>query len=125
MPKFRIHVKDSHSDWWEDYNKNDVTNQTQAHQWGLDILVSFNEEEVQRYGAKARTRKLLAAEFIGDGPLHHDYHKVNTVTINDQHGMRDVWQCSKCGCKGFRYGLSAVIRRTGKWRAKKYDNCQK
>lgn len=126
MPKFKFKFTDRKTPegFWETANENRVTNQSQAEQCVAQWIESFNRTEQIRYGEKGCPRTVVEVVFIGDGPTSHEYEKKNAFSMGgDGHGTRDKWVCKNCGCTGLRYGLSAVIKRTGKWRAKKYEFC--
>ena len=126
MPKFRFQWTDRRTPEgvWEEHNENEVVCQDSAASLASCWIESFNETEWIRYGASGAPRTITAVEFIGDGPPQHEWEKANSMTLgNDGHGHRDKWVCKVCGCVGLRYGLSQVIKRTGKWRAKKYEFC--
>jgi hypothetical protein len=124
MPRFRIKVKNSHSEWWEEYCKNEVTDAASAKTWADKTLRAFNDGEQRIYGDKGKPRTLIAVDFLGDGPLDHEWEKQNSFTLGgDGHRYRDQYRCKRCGCQALRYGISEAIIRTGKWRAKKYEHC--
>lgn len=123
MPKFKMKVRGRNDEWWEDYNLNEVADQAGAEAWANETIRRFNETEHVRYGDKAVDRLLLEVVFLGAGPAQHEWQKINSFTIVDQHGARDKWRCKNCGCEAFRYGISDTLKRTGKWRAKKHEVC--
>lgn len=124
MPRFRIKVKNSHSEWWEEYYKNEVIDFSTAKTWADKTLQAFNDSEQIIYGEKGRPRSLIEVDFIGDGPLDHEWEKQNLFTRGrDGHQYRDQYRCKRCGCQALRYGIGNAITRTGKWRAKKYEHC--
>ena len=126
MPAFRFKYVDSQNvdGVWEQCNENCVKNQLDAEKLCERWITDFNDLELRRYGDRAHLRKINIVEFIGDGPLNHEWNKLNSITIgNDGHGHRDKWACKVCGCEGLRYGLSGTIKRIGKWKGKKFETC--
>ena len=123
--KFKVQVKnDQLPPWWEEFSYNEVTDQATAEAFAKKMIEDYNETERARYGARAHLREVLAVEFVGAGPLRHEWEKANLVTIMSRSGSYDVMRCRVCGCTARRYGLGeAPFRREGKWSAAKCQNC--
>jgi hypothetical protein len=123
--KFKIQVRQGEMNlWWEEFSYNEVTDHATAEAFAKNMIADFNETERLRYGARAHLRELLAVEFIGEGPLQHEWEKANLVTIMSRSGSYDLMRCRVCGCTARRYGVGeAPFRRMGKSAAKKYDHC--
>ena len=117
--KFRIHVKDDVSNWWEDYNESSVVDMPSAEEEGRKMVRLYNW--TLRPGEAPRT--FIEAQLVGEGELDHDWEKTNLVTVTGKHGAsHDTLRCKRCGCEARRYGLSN-IRRVGKWAKPKWEHC--
>lgn len=131
MPKYRLKwVSDATPDGvWEDYNDDTVIDRSTAENAARRMLEDYNAVEIERYGdgpkVQRRLRRLVGVDFGGGAARRsHDYQKANAVTLGGAHGLRDKWICTKCGCVALRYGVSSGFKRTGRWRAKKYEFCK-
>jgi hypothetical protein len=123
MATFQMTTKEKDREpYVETFTYNDVIDQATAEKKAVDMIKDYNHVEVERYGKKARTREILEVKFIGGDTLKHDYRKMNSFTQSDSYGMKDIWECRTCGCRGLRRGVGPIVR-TGKWRPKKYENC--
>lgn len=108
----------------ETHNENRVKSVDDAKAVASEWISDFNATEFNRYGHKACPRTIVEVRLVEDGLRQHEWHKLNIYTVaGDGHAARDKWKCDVCGCEGLRYGIGG-IRRTGKWRAKKYEFCQ-
>jgi hypothetical protein len=114
--KFRIKYSDGAHDQWEDYNKNVPDPEV----WAKDTIEYFNS--TLRPGEKPRT--LLAVEIQDTRQLQHEWVKrTDGMSVLYRGGCVDNYYCEVCGITGKRTGLSTIIVRDYKWRAKKYELC--
>jgi hypothetical protein len=110
-------VDSPENNWNEEY---DVECKN-AEEYGTELINSFND--TLRPGEKPR--KLLEVTVIDNKSVeHHEWYKTNITTIVKKGGMcYDTQKCSKCGITGKRYGLSEMVKRDAKYKAKIYQRC--
>lgn len=117
--KFKIHIKNSDNDWWEDFNKPEVHDQGSAETCSKRMIDRYNDTLYP--GDKPRT--LLEVVF-GEGKESesHDWQKVNLMTLKGQYAMYDEMRCKNCGITGKRYGLEGVSL-DSQFGAKAFQHC--
>lgn len=59
------------------------------------LLEDFNEEEIDRYGDKARLRELVSVDTTS-GTRMCSWTRVNAVTLADRKGLYNRYRCDKC-----------------------------
>ncbi len=102
----------------------DELSEQDIEKWGINLLKEFNILEIERYREKARTRTFVSCRSLGTNNKGHNWTKKNLVTCsNPRWGLYDIYQCTKCGIWGKRYGLDSGIRRDYKYKAKAYKDC--
>lgn len=120
MSEFRILVKDSRIDWWESYNKPEVTDQASAEEEGRALVEYFNS--TLRPGELKRT--FIAAELSVNGDAHekHKWEKTNLYTVMERGRGFDTAQCKKCGVNAKRFGVGGYVL-DGQFKAKAFRHC--
>lgn len=115
--KFKIHVKDDSSIWWEDYEK-DIPD---AHQWAADTIDRFNNS--LKPGEKQR--ELLEVKIIdSDNEKFHRWVKrTDGMSVAFRGSTVDIMFCERCGITGKRYGLWGEVKIDSKYRKKAYRQC--
>jgi len=112
-------INPSHQ-WDEIYTEDDVTDPEAR---GKEMIADYNEG-IPRHGGERR--KFIRAEIIdlNAKSTDHDWKKMSPVTVIKGNKTYDVYQCSKCGITGKRYGLNTTVKRDPKFKAPKYEKCQ-
>lgn len=119
--KWRLHVKAGNNDWWEDYDHEEVSTKKLAEQKGRNFIDYFNDT----LKPGERRREFLEAEVVGSGTLTHKWEKRTDGMSRAFRGSTvDMMYCSRCGITGKRFGLSPVVTRDSKFKAKKYELCR-
>ena len=116
--QFKIHVKDSRSDWWEEQNRSEVSDLEQAQSFSKFLIKEYNSS----LRLHERRRTVIGVEIGGDRKLDHDWEKTNLVTIMSGYSSYDTARCRVCGCEARRFGLGGYTR-IGKWRGAKWESC--
>ena len=115
--KFKIHVKDSTSDWWEDYDKS------------IADPKKYAEEIISRFNATLRAhetpRELIEVQLIDpDNKKFHDWQKrTDGMSVNFRGSTVDLMYCKKCGITGKRFGISENVKIDSKYRKKAFQEC--
>jgi hypothetical protein len=117
--KIRIKVKGVAGEWTEDYDQVGIKDLWQAESWAAGLIDNFNN--TLRPGESRR--ELLGTEIIGASTAHDWFKRTDGMSVRFQGGLVDVMECSKCGITGKRQGVSSVIKRDSKYRAKKFAIC--
>lgn len=120
--KIEIIIKKINSDyvWTEKY---DIDNNADAEEYAQNLVNKFNNT----LRVNEIPRELVGVIVIKEQSeiLHqHIWEKQNLITIVKGSQSYDIMKCSVCGITGKRYGLSDVIKRDSKYKAKVYDTCQ-
>jgi len=119
--KIRIKVRslENGQEWAEDYDQPGIGDLQQAEKWAAGLIENFNQ--TLRPGESRR--KLLVTELVGTSTTHQWYKRTDGMSLPFRGALVDLLECSKCGVTGKRYGLSSIIKRDSKYRAKKFAVC--
>lgn len=121
-------VHDAEGAWTETYKEGESASFGRAdadlYQWAARLIGKFND--TLRPHEKPRILDTVKVSEVDDKaqPLDHDWHKTNLVTVEQRGQYFDVMACTRCPVTGRRYGLTHV-KRDAKFKAKKYDHCQR
>jgi hypothetical protein len=120
--KIRIKVRNVKTDneWTEDYDKEGIGNISQAEGWAAQLIERFNE--TLRPGESRR--EVVSTELIGESTEHRWYKRTDGMSSRFRGALVDLFECSKCGVTGKRHGVSSIIKRDSKYRAKKFSVCR-
>lgn len=103
--------------WEESYVINDDPNC-----YANRLIDNYNA--TLRPGEKPRELvEVSISETMKKSKMPHEWIKQNIVTVIWRGVSYDIMRCAKCGITGKRFGLSGVILRDSKYKAKKYNNC--
>lgn len=122
--KIKITVRDtsSRTEWTETYDRvgiGDNGNLQQAEDWALQLIKHFNET---LHPGESR-REVVRTEIAGVSTAHDWYKRTDGMSARIGGRIVDVFECSKCGITGKRAGLSSIVKRDSKYRAKKFAVC--
>jgi hypothetical protein len=108
MGEYEILVRGRNSSWLEKYSDPEVTDLDTAWRAGLAMVNRFND--TLQPGQHLRT--LRGVHFIGnsEGPLPHEWRKVNLITEVKGGQMFDRYECTRCGVTGKRFGFGWPLR---------------
>ncbi len=106
-------------EWWENYDQEEVNTPEEAETWCKDLMDNFNST-LRPYD---HVRKFVRVEIVGESVKKHQWRKINAITISRGGSYYDIYECSKCGITGKRYGIGGGITLDRKFKAKKYANC--
>ena len=115
--KFRIHVKDAQSDWWEDYDKD------------IDSPEDEGKKFVKYYNDTLRPgelkREFIAAQVVeeGNAKFHRWVKLTSGMSAQFRGNVVDMMRCERCGITGKRYGLFPQITFDSKYRKKEFRQC--
>jgi hypothetical protein len=98
-----------------------VENITDPVKWGQNLVDQYNRDIPVRGG---EPRKFLGAEIISD-IKEHEWEKTNLFTIMRGKRVYDTYKCKRCGITAKVFGLNTTKVRDAKYKAKKYDVCNK
>jgi len=115
--KFKIHVKDSNNDWFEEYNEKTED----AQEYAEKMVESFNNT-LKPYETK---RTLISVEVMeSSNDELHDWVKQSYGMSQVFRGqIVDIMRCSKCGITGKRFGLSSHVKIDSKYKKKCFQKC--
>ena len=114
--RYNVKVKDNQSDWIEDLSLSidDPEGSARA------IITSFNNS------LRSHEQPREFVEIIGtiNDCAEHDWVKKTAgQSVIRNSGIYDLFFCARCGITGKRAGLSSIIVRDSKYKAKKYSDC--
>ena len=116
--KFKIHVKNADSDWWESYDKNI----TDPQRWAAGTIKQYNT--TLHEGDLPRELLEVVVEDTDNAKFHDWYKRTDGMSVDDGHGLTcDLYRCRRCGITGKRHGLGQDIQIDWKFRAKVFKNC--
>ena len=122
--KFQIKVRsnDRGTEWTEDYERPEVTDQASAEKAAVQIIDFFNS--TCQPGESHRTL-LATALAAGKAVQNHKWEKTNSFTIIEKGGaMYDTMKCSRCGITGRRYNIRGGVLLDGEFRRiKAFKSC--
>lgn len=84
--------RDGSSQWEE---KLSVPDGVDPETYIRELLEDFNAREFHRYGDKAKLRKFISVDTTS-GTRMCSWTRVNAVTLTDNKGMYDLYQCGEC-----------------------------
>ena len=122
--KFSIEVgtKGGTDAWWEDFDKEEVTDEATARAWAEKTIQRFNDT-IQRQNEKPR-RFVGGVKLLGGGTKEHRWVKLNLGTKSDHRGIFDMMRCERCKAEGRRYSFGQFgVKRGAPWKAKKWAKC--
>lgn len=120
--KVGIKVRDSAAqEWHEDYDRPEIEDGDiqSATDWAGQLIEGFN----QNLRPGELRRELVCVERLGASTDHTWYKRTDGMSARIGGRIVDVMECSKCGVTGKKAGLSSVIKRDSKYRAKKFAVC--
>jgi hypothetical protein len=107
-------------EWIENHDLPNVSGQANAEAWAQATLDTFNK--TLRPYESPRTLTSVTIEGVS---AEHRWQKISPVTqISPRGRIYDVYKCADCEVTGKRIGLSSVVKRDSKYRAKKWATCQ-
>ena len=111
MKIIRIEVGyvDDSNKWEEDIEVPDDTENIDEYM--KNMVTEFNEEETNRYGNKAKLRKIIRIMDTIGTKKYCDFHKQNLMGQRGQGGIFDLMRCSQCGFEYKRYTLLCCRRK--------------
>ncbi|MCY9738144.1 hypothetical protein M5X17_31115 [Paenibacillus alvei] len=120
MPKILMKVKKIGSDvvWNEEYDNCPA----EPYVWAKAIIDNFNATLREGEALRELVDVVVLNE---DTVIEHEWEKTNLFTIVRGTKNYDTMQCKCCGVTGKRFGLSDVVTRDSKYKAKKYDKCNR
>lgn len=124
--KIRIKVRNvvTAEEWTEDYDKvgiGDNGNTMQAEDWARNLIEGFNKG----CHTGQSNRELLGVELIGASTAHDWYKRTDGMSVRFRGRIADIFECRICGVTGKRFGLFSTIQRDSRFRAKRFEVCDR
>lgn len=107
--KIKVGYVDNSDEWEELIEVPDFVEDLQ--EYFENMIKEYNEVETDRYGEKARLRKLIKVMDKTDEVDYCDFFKMTLITEKDRTGYYDLMKCKNCGFEYKRRELRHKKRR--------------